>query len=1167
MTGFKWSPVCQALVERAEALVNPDKPIFTIERYLVAVMDAVAGAPDPRLAGEEWDRVVAWHNKSIANPAEAKAKLMTYITTPNAMAFLSDVYAKKRLKAAEGMVRGQVVAAVNLCLAVALEPSETIRGLLTADAADPAWRMESVSVPDVIVGGDLDALFAGLADKPLGDGATATPATPTQPQQAAPVEEAPVSVEGNKAQMVSLIEEIKRIRTNLKDKIFGQDHAINIFVTGYYQARIRAMMDKKHSRVLASYVFAGPPGVGKTYLAEQAAAELKLPFMRLDMSEYAGSEGVVEFCGLDKGYKDSHPGHVTTFVKKNPRCVILFDEVEKAHIDVIHLFLQMLDAGQVRDRYENEEISFREVICIFTSNAGRPLYQDTDMQDFSALSQKVIMKALRQDINPHTMTPYFPAALCSRFASGNVVMFNHIQAHHLRDIAQKEISRLAENLESSAGFHFDIDESVYTALLLSEGAAADARTIRGRAETFFNNETYELFRLVETKREAGSLANITTVKMVVDLEYAKPEVASLFASGMQVKILALTSPDRVTALQAQLPDYQVLGAQTGEQAVEVLKNHHVDFALLDFNYEADANDRQNLNIEDVVSPARTFFHFARENKQGLPVYILEEKANAMSDEECISFMGQGCRGLVNVDDATAFVEQCRFIASSLCQQESMIRLAKENKVVSFETAQTVTEDGTTAVISLFDMDLDVALDAEDAKSVLSTMSTPNVRFADVIGAEDAKAELQYFVEYLRNPKKYLGTGVKTPRGVLLYGPPGTGKTMLAKAMACESGCTFIAAEGNTFLKKYVGEGPEKVHELFATARKYAPAILFIDEIDAIAKERTGGDHSHHEAQLTAFLAEMDGFSTDPTKPVFVLAATNYDVKPGTPKSLDAALMRRFDNRIYVDLPNKEERIRFMKKKIAAHKAFSISDEQMESLASRGVGMSLAELDSVMELALRSAIRQSSTVVTDAVLEEAFENFNSGEQKKWDPSQLERVARHEAGHALLCWLGGEKPSYLTVVARGNHGGYMQRAEQEGKAIYTRDELLARIRTSLGGRAAEIVYYGDKDGISTGASGDLQNATSLAQQIVCTYGMDEAFGLAVVSSAAANGEMSAEVRTAVNRILREQMEAAVRLVQEHKNTIDTLVMELMYKNHLNEQEIARILSANKAVDFKE
>lgn len=1165
MTGYELSPVCQALVEKAETLINPEKPIFTAERYLVAVIDAVA-ASDACLSGAEWDAVVAWHNKGIANPVAAREKLMAYITAPNAMAFLSDVYAKKRLKAAADMARG-VVASINLCLAIALEPSETIRSLLTSDASSAEWRMETVSVSDMVRGGNLGALFAGgLGGKPMGDAsASAASAAPAQEQPA--VEEAPVTVEGNKAQVVSLIEDIKRIRNNLKDKIFGQDNAINMFVTGYYQARIRSMTDKKHSRVLASFVFAGPPGVGKTYLAEQAAAELKLPFMRLDMSEYSGSEGVVEFCGLDKGYKDSHPGHVTMFVKKNPRCVLLFDEVEKAHIDVIHLFLQMLDAGQVRDRHENAEISFREVICIFTSNAGRPLYQDTDMQDFSALSQKVVMKALRQDVNPHTMAPYFPAALCSRFASGNVVMFNHIQAHHLRDIAQKEISRLAENLETGAGIHFDIDESVYTALLLSEGAAADARTIRGRAETFFNNETYELFRLVETKRQAGSLANIRTVKMMVDLEYANPEVSSLFASGAQIKILALTSADRVAALQEQLPEYQVLGAQSSQQAVEVLKNHHVDFVLLDFNYEADENARQNLNIEDVVSPARSFFHFVREHKQGLPVYILEEKASAMSDEERISFMSQGCRGMVNIDDAVAFVEQCRFIASSLCQQESMIRLAKENKVVAFETAQTVSEDGTEAVISLFDMSLEVALDAEDSKNVLSSVSTPNVRFEDVIGAEDAKAELQYFVEYLRNPKQYLGTGVKTPRGVLLYGPPGTGKTMLAKAMACESGCTFIAAEGNTFLKKYVGEGPEKVHELFATARKYAPAILFIDEIDAIAKERTGGDNSHHEAQLTAFLAEMDGFTTDPTKPVFVLAATNYDVKPGSPKSLDSALMRRFDNRIYVDLPNKEERIRFMKKKIAAGKAFSISDEQVESLASRGVGMSLAELDSVMELALRSAIRQRSTVVNDAVLEEAFENFNSGEQKRWDPSQLERVARHEAGHALLCWLGGEKPSYLTVVARGNHGGYMQRAEQEGKAIYTRDELLARIRTSLGGRAAEIVYYGDKDGISTGASGDLQSATAVAQQIVCTYGMDEEFGLAVVSGAVANGEMSAEVRTVVNRILKEQMDEAVRLVRENKDAIDALVMELMYKNHLNEQEIARILSTNKTADFKE
>ncbi|MBQ7088274.1 MAG: AAA family ATPase [Clostridia bacterium] len=1199
MTGYKWTPVCQVLVEKAETIGNPQTPKFTAERFLLAVIRAVAANDEPRLSGGEWEKLIEWHNQSLNNVGHAQARLAAAVEDPDEPAFLSDLYIKKRLQEAAAMMSGGVISAVNLCLAIACTPNRTVKELLTPAASSAEWKDEAVSVPDVVSGMDLETLLASeLADesddtvKPMDDD-SAQPQAPAEDKKKAeddvckrfggghsdaetaevkstgqpPAQEEPVSVEGNKNKMVSLIEETKQMRNALKDKIFGQDNAINVFVTGYYQARIRAMTDKNRNRVLASFLFAGPPGVGKTFLAESAVAEMKLPFMRLDMSEYAGEEGVIEFCGLDRGYKDSHPGHVTTFVKENPRCVLLFDEVEKAHLDVIHLFLQMLDAGQVRDRHMNEEISFRDVIAIFTTNAGRPLYEETDILDFSTQSQKVVMKALRQDINPKTNTPYFPAALCSRFASGNVVMFNHMQAHHLRNIAKKEITRLAANLEDSAGIRFDIDEKVYTALLLSEGAAADARTVRGRAETFFNNETYELFRLIETKCAAGSLANVNTVKMTVALDGAEESVTGLFASGMQPRVLVLADQARVEELQQHLLSCTLCGVRTAEEAIEMIKTQVVDFALLDFRYGM-TDGGNSLSIEDVASPARSFFRFACENKQSLPVYLLEQSADAMSEEERLSFLSQGARGVVLADDGASFAEQCTAIASVLRQQESMTRLAKQNKVVSFETAQSVSADGATAEITLFDLQLDMAVDASDAKDLVA--STPDIQFDDVIGAEDAKAELQYFVEYLRNPNKYLGTGVKTPRGVLLYGPPGTGKTMLAKAMACESGCAYIAAQGNQFRQQFVGQGAETVRRLFRTARKYAPAILFIDEIDAIAKQRTGGGDGGSqeiEATLTAFLTEMDGFNTDPSKPVFVLAATNFDVKPGSEKSLDGALLRRFDNRIYVDLPNKEERVRFLNKKIVGNKAFAISPQEIESLSLRSAGMSLAELDSVMELALRSAIRQRSTVVNDAVLEEAFENFNHGEKKQWDASTLERVARHEAGHALMCWLGGEKPSYLTVVARGDHGGYMLRAEQEGKAIYTRDEMLARIRTSLGGRAAEIVYYGDRDGISSGASGDLQHATYWAQMILCSLGMDEEFGLAVVDPRAAVGELADEIRAAVNRILKEQMAETVRLIRENKETIDALVTELMYKNHLNEHEIARILSGGSDGNFKD
>lgn len=593
-----------------------------------------------------------------------------------------------------------------------------------------------------------------------------------------------------------------------------------------------------------------------------------------------------------------------------------------------------------------------------------------------------------------------------------------------------------------------------------------------------------------------------------------------------------------------------------------MKSQNIDFVLLDMACGASVPSRDNLNIEDVESPARDFFKFMKEQKNELPIYLIEEEGTVLGEEERISFMRQGVRGVLSLScDNDTFASALSDLALNLHQQAGMVKLAKENKLISFDTAQSISSDGKNAEIKLFDFKMSVAVDTEDAKNILSAVSKPNVHFDDVIGARDAKKELAYFVEYLKNPKKYMGTGVKAPKGVLLYGPPGTGKTMLAKAMAREAGVTFIAAEGNQFLKKYVGEGAETVHALFKTARKYAPAVLFIDEIDAIAKERNGSDSLSPgvEATLTALLTEMDGFSSDATKPVFILSATNFDVTSGGAKSLDPALVRRFDRRVYIDLPNKEDRIRFLKMKIVKNCAFDISEEQIDNIAIRSTGMSLAELDSVVELALRSAIRGASTLVNDAILEEAFETFNGGEKKKWDVSQLERVARHEAGHALLCWLSGETPSYLTIVARGNHGGYMQHAEKEGKAIYTKDELLAHIRTSLGGRAAEIVYYGERDGISTGAGADLVSATNVAHQIVCSYGMDANFGLAVVHSAiAANGSMSIEVRATVNRILEEQMNEAVKQITENKDKIDALVKELLIKNHMNSAEIEKVLA---------
>ncbi len=1016
---------------------------------------------------------------------------------------------------------------------------------------DPAQRIMS------FLTGDMEGMpLAGApgqqtADQPSAVGATQNPGE--EPYKS-------VTVSGSKAEgkdkgkLEQVLARVKKIQATLLGSVYGQDHAVNTFTSGYFQSELTALTDPGRRKPGAAFLFAGPPGVGKTYLAERAAEALELPFKRFDMSEYCDKEANLEFAGTDKVYKGAKAGLVTEFVAAFPKCVLLFDEIEKAHLTVIHLFLQILDAGRLRDNFTDKEVSFSNAILIFTTNAGRQLYEEAEMGDFSGVARKTVLRALEKDINPQTQRPYFPAAICSRFASGNVVMFNRMEAHDLRQVARREIVTHAQQVQQSLGIDFEFDEGIFSAVLFGEGGMADARTIKARSQAFFDWELFELMAMMDSRSGQSGPGRLRKVVFGLNLPEDQPQIRALFYPVEKPEVLVFGDPEMLAG-QAPVTACTLHFAQTLEEAIHLLKKRDIKLAICDIWFGR-TEDLIFLNVEDVASQGRDFFRYLRENQMGLPVYLLESEEHRFHAEERLSLMREGARGVIQLEQT-----QLSNLCDALHQQQSMLDLAKANKVLQYETAQWVSPDGREAQIRLLDFKLSIAVDAADAEDVVSSVSKPDVRFDQVIGARDAKEELEYFVNYLKDPKKYINTGVRPPRGVLLYGPPGTGKTMLAKAMARESDAAFIAAEGNQFLKKYVGEGSEAVHALFRKARKYAPAILFIDEIDAIAKERRGGENSGSENTLTAFLAEMDGFKSDPTKPVFVLAATNFNVEPGGDKSLDPALMRRFDRRVYIDLPNRDDREEYLRRRMAANPAILLSPDKITNIAIRSTGMSLASLESVIELALRSAIRAGSDKVTDQIFDEAFETFNSGEEKTWDPRELLNTARHEAGHAFVCWHGGEVPSYVTIVARADHGGYMRHGDNEKKGAYTRGELLARIRCSLAGRAAEIVYYGPEDGLSTGAASDLRNATSIATRMLCSYGMDQEFGLATVGEKAREaGEVSVEVRRMVNKMLAAQMEQTVAILGQNRRAVDALVRALMQKNHLSGPEIDQICREN-------
>lgn len=293
--------------------------------------------------------------------------------------------------------------------------------------------------------------------------------------------------------------QVKEMQSVLSDRVLGQEHAVSTFVSGYFQSQIMLRSDPCRTKPGATFLFAGPPGVGKTFLAESAAEVLRLPFCRFDMSEYTDSGAVTEFSGADPTFRGAKAGNVTSFVYDNPKCLLLFDEIEKAHIDIIHLFLQILDAGRLRDNFMNKEVSFRDAVIILTTNAGRRLYEGSREKNLSGIPRKTIIRALQEDVSPRTRMPAFPAAICSRFAAGNVVMFNHMEAHILRGIAQRKLRESAAAVSMAFGLEIGLDKDMATALLFSEGGNADARMITGRAETFLNAELFELFRLMASE--------------------------------------------------------------------------------------------------------------------------------------------------------------------------------------------------------------------------------------------------------------------------------------------------------------------------------------------------------------------------------------------------------------------------------------------------------------------------------------------------------------------------------------------------------------------------------------------------------------------------------------------------------------------------------------------
>ncbi len=456
-----------------------------------------------------------------------------------------------------------------------------------------------------------------------------------------------------------------------------------------------------------------------------------------------------------------------------------------------------------------------------------------------------------------------------------------------------------------------------------------------------------------------------------------------------------------------------------------------------------------------------------------------------------------------------------------------------------------------------------------SKAKLITKDTPKTTFADVAGSEEAVEELHEIKEFLQEPAKFQAVGAKIPKGVLLYGPPGTGKTLLARAVAGEAGVPFYSISGSDFVEMFVGVGASRVRDLFEQAKANAPAIVFVDEIDAVGRHRgagLGGGHDEREQTLNQLLVEMDGF--DVKGGVILIAATNR------PDILDPALLRpgRFDRQVAVDRPDMQGRLEILK---VHQKGKPVApDVDLSAVARRTPGMTGADLANVLNEAALLTARSDQKLIDNHMLDEAIDRVVAGPQKRtriMSDKEKKITAYHEGGHALVAAASpnSDPVHKITILSRGRALGYTMVLPDEDKYSTTRNEMLDQLAYMLGGRAAEELVFHDP---TTGAANDIEKATGLARAMVTQYGMTERLGAIkfggdnsepflgreMAHQRDYSEEVAALVDEEVKKLIETAHNEAWEILVENRDVLDNLVLALLEKETLGKEEIAEIFS---------
>lgn len=926
-------------------------------------------------------------------------------------------------------------------------------------------------------------------------------------------------------EFTNYVKMVNGLRNELQSVVKGQQHVINEVVSGLLNSKI---YDNDEKYPFACFTFLGPCGTGKTLMARTIASylerEAKMPCKAFDKSCYTKEESFV--------------GKILEFVYANPACVLVFDDAEEFFGASGNVLGEILNTGKFSG------VSFNKAILIFTSRIGKGIYSASYTGNLSTVSKELVEQAMLYEETEKSVDGRMEYYLVHGLTRGKVVMFNYLEMATLKQIVENELDKAFSAFNQKTGIEVTYDrDKLSTLILYMNKKGFDASSINEYINEFLVKELTDMFSQVNDKNGEPLLCSLNKISYEISLKNSSSVVKELFKNKTLRALIVCDKAEKRFFERLKAKYVDIIVATSPEEAKKAL-TAGVDFIMLDVL----ANPRKMVSIpsslEDYSTQGVDVYEYVRGYFAELPLYLISNEVQKVQLAKYNVFLAELAKDVIyyNVENPKELTAKIGEIERAIELRSDIASLIRANKVLSYEATQEVSEDAKSVVVHISELSLEHLKRDVDSKHLAGLATI--VKFDDVIGHVNAKKILSHYCGFLTKRNAYKTSVAQAPKGFLIYGPEGVGKAMLARAVAGETNATLICHNAYELLSRTYSSLEafgNRIQNLFKQAQQSSPCVVLVEDFDAILSHGSG-------LVIKTFFDELNALNQDPKHPILFIATTRYDKE-----AYSSDVINLFERAIGLSYPRKSEREIFVKRYLDRKGINTLSEETIANFVTRTVYATYSEIETILDFMVRNARGQA---ITDAMLIEAFDLYEFGEENAHSSNEdALRVAYHEMGHYLVGYLTGDRPAFVTIVARGNYGGYTTIDQHEDEDfINTRQNYLNAIARSFAGRAAEYVVYGE-DGINSGLASDILSATRSAKIMVCRLGMGK---FLYATQAIGDDNIPDAMLEEIDAILHSEYERAVKLLTDNRDKLDKLSHALAEKKYLTGDECERILA---------